>query len=190
MRLVRSLGIAVVVAAVGAGNGHATTFNPDDTAVHGVASNPTLSYGGVAYVCPNGTMSGTTGIDSASLRVGLSFGPVGQCTWAGSGAAITCTGTMELRALDATNDSGTANLDPGFDCTITIPFTCSIHVRGPQDPPDSASLMTLNEGTDVLSLDSTFQATRTGAALCGPPSGSFRIVANYSMSPSNLTIDP
>jgi hypothetical protein len=184
------LALALLATAAAAASAQAVTINPDNTAVSGSATNPTLSYGGVTVVCPNGTASGTTGNNSDRFNVSLTFGPAGQCTVAGASASVSCTGTAELIALNATNDTGTANLNSGFNCTITVPFTCSITVAGPQNPADNVSLLSLNESTDVLAADVTINATRSGTSLCGPSSGSARFTANYATTPSNLTIDP
>jgi hypothetical protein len=184
------LAVGLLAMAGVATGAQAVVISPNATNVNGTATNPTLTYQGVTVVCPNGTAAGTTGTNSDRFDVSLTFGPAGQCRVAGSPASVTCSGTASLIALDATNDTGTADLNPGFSCTITVPFTCSINVSGPQNPADNVSLLALNESTDVLSADVTINATRTGTSLCGPASGSARFVANYATTPSNLAINP
>ena len=85
--------VALLAAAAMATTAQATTINPAGTAVSGVASNPTLTYGIATVTCNTGTADGNTS-DPASDRisdVALAF--FGNCAVAGVGAAtLTCEG--------------------------------------------------------------------------------------------------
>jgi hypothetical protein len=53
-----------------------------------------------------------------------------------------------------------------------------------------AETIVLNEFGDTLTVDALFDATRTGAEFCGPPSGKIRFMPVYVVPhPANLTIE-
>jgi hypothetical protein len=90
-------------------------------------------------------------------------------------------------AQSAATDTGTVNLNPGFQCVVTTAL-CSITFAGPQTTQNNNTA--LNESTDVLSAEWDLQASRTGSTICGPAVGTMNISGGFDMSPSNLTIDP
>jgi hypothetical protein len=163
------------------------SINPDNTAVSGQSSNSSLSYGVAFVTCDNATADGNTGLDSDRISdLVLAFNT--NCAVAGVGpATVDCAGDVTLIAESAVDDSGTVELNDGFDCTVTT-SVCSITVAGPQTTQSGNTV--LDETNDVLSADVDVQASRTGSLLCGPSSGTANFTADYTTSPSTLTIDP
>jgi hypothetical protein len=198
MKSLSKVGLLVAVALLGVAALAVTAqadpppyIGPDNTLVEGVAASPTLAYGGVTVVCDEGTAEGTTKTDDDDLDVALQFGPnPGGCTVNNAGATVACSGMAKIIALDATTDPrlGTAELNSGFSCTVTVPFTCTINVAGPQNPADEDAVLLLDEANDILSAEVTIIATRTGTTFCGAASGPATFTADYAVTPSNLTI--
>jgi hypothetical protein len=192
--------VALLATAAVATSAQAIDINPDNTAVEGVASQPTLTYDQTVVVCDEGTASGTTGSGTdPSIDVELTFGPnPGGCTVNGAGATTACSamdpstgnGGAEILAIDAVDDVATANLNEGFSCVVTVPFTCTITVAGPQDPNDIDSVLDVDEAADTIDASVTVNASRSGTGFCGPASGPATFTALYSVTPDNLTIDP
>ena len=191
MKAVSKLGLLVAVAllaaAAVAASAQAVSINPDNTAVSGVSDNSNLSYGVAFVTCDNATADGNTGLDSDSVPdLVLAFDT--NCAVAGVGPAdVACAGDVTLVAEDDTTDSGTVNLNDGFECTVTT-AVCSITVAGPQTTQSGNT--TLDEANDILSADVDVAATRSGSVLCGPTSGTATFAADYTTTPTDLTIDP
>jgi hypothetical protein len=193
MKRFSKLGLLVVVAVLAtaavAASAQAVTINPDNTAVSGEASFPTLDYEGVPIVCDTGTADGTTGTDSDRIT-NLTLEFFGNCSVAEILAAtVDCSGAVTLIAQNDTlfGGTGTVHLNDDFVCVVTTDL-CEVTVAGPQTTQDNN--VALTESTDVLSADVTVAATNVGSDLCGPPSGDGNFTANYATTPSNLTIDP
>ena len=179
--------MALVASAAVATSSQAVSFNPDTTAVSGVSSNMNLSYGVAFYTCDNATMNGNTSLDSDRIPdIALAFDT--NCSVAGVGSLdVSCVGDVTLLAEDAVNDTGTLELNDGFECSFNTAL-CSITVAGPQTT--QSENLSFDETNDVLSANVDFQATRAGSAWCGPSSGTATFAADYATSPENLTIDP
>jgi hypothetical protein len=181
--------VALLVTAAMATSAPAVTINPDDTAVSGLSTDSSLSYGVATIRCDTATMDGTTGLDSDRISdLALQF--FGNCAVVGvSPVEIGCEGDISLiaQADTPTGGSGTVDLNDTFRCVMQSP-QCTLTVAGPQTTQDGN--VVLNESTDVLSVNLNWQVTRTGSALCGPASGTGNLTANYMMAPSTLTIDP
>jgi hypothetical protein len=176
--------VALLATAAMAASAQAVSINPDNTAVSGVSSNSSLSYG-VAFVsCDNATADGNTGLNSDRISdLALAFDT--NCAVAGAGpATVDCVGDITLIANG--DDTFTVILNPGFQCDFTTDI-CVITIAGPQTVQGRA---VLDEANDVLHVEVDLQATRIGSALCGPASGTMHINADFDMSPANLTIDP
>jgi hypothetical protein len=185
------VGVLVVAALLGgaavATSAEAVSINPDNSAVSGVSSNMSFSYGVEFTTCDTATMDGNTGLDSDRIGdLALTF--AGNCAVAGSRpVSVDCVGDVTLIADPDVDDAGTLELNDGFQCDFSSSL-CTITVMGPQTTqPQNLSL---NEANDVLSVNVDLQATRTGSLLCGPASGTATLSADYAMSPANLTIDP
>jgi hypothetical protein len=191
MRAFPKVGLLVLVAllaiAAAATSAQAISINPDNTAVSGVASNSNLTYGVAFVTCDNATADGTTGLDSDRITdLALAFDT--NCAVAGVGpATVNCSGDVTLIAQSATTDTGTVNLNSGFQCVVTT-AVCSITVSGPQTTQNNNTA--LDEANDNLNANVGVQATRTGLAACGPASGTATFAADYATTPSDLTIDP
>jgi hypothetical protein len=200
MKAFRRIGLLAVVAVLAtaamATSAPAVTINPDNTAVSGLSTDSSLSYGVATIRCDTATADGTTGLDSDRITdLTLTF--TDNCAVVGvAPAEVTC-GTEDVtliaQADTPTGGSGTVRLEGGspesgpFQCVVTTTL-CTVTVAGPQDTQNGNT--TLNESTDVLSANVNVQATRTGSALCGPTSGTANFTANYATTPSDLTIDP
>jgi hypothetical protein len=168
---------------------HAQTWNPDNTAVSGVATGATFSYEGVEIVCDTGTLSGTTGINSSVLMLGeMTFE---DCIAAGIfDAEVDCEGGFSFIAQDATTNTGTVVLGDDFGCDIVVPDVCVISFGGPQiTQNNNVVLQGEGGGSPQLVLDANFQAARSGSELCGPSTGVLNFTAAFSVTPSNLSID-
>ena len=179
--------VALLAAAAVATSAQAVSINPDNTAVSGQSSNSNLSYGVAFVTCDNATADGNTGLDSDRISdLVLAFDT--NCAVAGVGPAdVACVGDATLIAEDDTTDTGTVELNDGFECTVTTAL-CSITVAGPQTTQSGNTA--LDEANDILSANVDVAATRTGSLACGPSSGTATFAADYSTTPSNLTIDP
>jgi hypothetical protein len=191
MKAFRRVGLLAVVAllatAAVATSAQAVSISPDNTGIHGLATNSSLTYGPAFISCNTATADGNTTLDSDRISdLALTF--TDNCAMAGvSPATVDCVGDVAFIAEDAVSDLGTVELNDGFRCDFTMAH-CTLTVAGPQTT-QSANLV-LDEANDVLSTSVDFQATRTGSAMCGPPSGTASFSADYSMLPTDLTIDP
>jgi hypothetical protein len=194
------LGAAVVAVALAAAtlaaSAQGQTFNPDNSAVTGVAAFPTLDYEGTTWVCDIGTAEGNTGQDSSSIPdVALTFEQ--NCSLAGIlDVEIFCEGDTSLIAQNATANTATIELNQGFRCDI-VSDLCTISIEGPQttqsgnlqlqgeDPTNPNADPKLDANVDML-------ATRNaqGSELCGPESGTLNFTAQYDVTPTNVSIDP
>ena len=180
--------MACAALAVGA---QAQTINPDNTAIEGVAQNPTLNYEGTEIVCPEGTANGTTGQDSAIVDVSLTFGPPGECTIAETlPASVVCDGTAGLQATDAVNNLGIVDaLNPGFLCTVTVLGVCEVTVAEQDLPsnvdgtPGRQQANLLNEGSNGdEAIDSLVDVeASSNNATCGPAQGDGGFSAVYEL---------
>jgi hypothetical protein len=179
--------VALLATAAVATSAQAATFNPDNTAVSGTSSNFTLTYGAATIECASVTLEGNTGLDSDRLtNLALTF--TDGCAFAGVGPATAdCVGTVTVIADPDADDTGTGELDEGFQCNFST-AVCTVTVAGPQTTQPKNTV--LDEANDVLSIDWEVQANRTGSPTCGPPSGTMRITADFAMTPPELTIDP
>jgi hypothetical protein len=194
------LAVALLATAAAATSAQAIDINPDNTPVVGEAVDPTLTYDQTVVVCDEGSAVGTTGSGTdPSIDVELAFGPnPGGCTVNNAGATTDCSemdpttgnGGAEILAIDAIDDIATANLNDEFSCVVTVPFTCTITVAGPQDPDDPDSVLDVDEAADTIDASVTVNATRTGTGFCGPAAGPATFTALYNVMPDNLTIDP
>jgi hypothetical protein len=182
--------VALLATAAMATSAQAISINPPETAVSGLASDSSLTYGVAFVTCDRATADGTTNpAGPTSDRIeNLALTFTENCAVLGVGpATVDCVGDVTLIAQDATAKTGTVNLNEGFSCTVTTE-TCTINVSGPQTTQDGNTV--LDETNDVLSSNVEIQATREGNIACGPSSGTGSYSANYATSPSNLTIDP
>jgi hypothetical protein len=141
----------------------AATSAHAQTPVSFLAEGPTLTYGASTIDCETGTAEGTR---DAGGGLELELGFV-DCTSGAGSWAVNCDGTVSVTPV--TSDTGTAVLNPGFMCVLTIPFTCTITASGPQDPPDEDSVVWLGES--FFEADVTVNAARSGSSFCGPASG-------------------
>lgn len=179
--------VALLATAAAATSAQAVSINPDNTAVSGLSGNSNLTYG-VAFVsCDTATADGNTGLDSDRIPdLALTF--TDNCAVAGVGpATVDCVGDVTLIADPDADDTGTVELNDGFQCVVTTAL-CTITVAGPQttQPKNTA----LDEANDNLNANVDVQASRTGTTLCGPTSGTATFAADYATTPANLTIDP
>jgi hypothetical protein len=179
------LAVGLMACAALAASAQAQTVNPDNTAIVGTATNPTLDYEGTIVRCNTGTASGTTGTDSAIVDVGLTFS--GNCNIAGLAATVTCNGQARLRALTADTNLGEADeLLSGFSCVVTVSGVCTVTVAAQQLPisggVNSANL--LNEGgATAIDANVDVNASRTGSTLCGPATGVGGFTGVYDLNP-------
>jgi hypothetical protein len=179
--------VALLATAAMATSAQAVTINPDNTAVS--VSNVTLTTGGGSIVCESIRLAGTTGSDSDRITdLALVFeGPPGPCSFGGGALTVDCSGTMTLIADPDADDTGTGELNAGFQCTFTT-ATCTVTVEGPQESQPKNTM--LDEQDDILSVAWDFRASRTGNILCGPEEGTMSITGESPVTPANLTIDP
>jgi hypothetical protein len=88
-------------------------------------------------------------------------------------------------ALNGETNVATLNLNEGFSCDYTIPFTCRLSLDGPQDPNDADSVLELlNEGnaaSDSIDVEVDLTMTRTGTSFCGAPRGTAVFTALYDI---------
>jgi hypothetical protein len=194
MKAVSRCGLPLVVAllataALGA-SAQAVTWTPDNTAVSGAASNPTLNYDGLNIICATGTLDGATGQDSDTID-DASVDFFGPCTMGGASASVECgdgASTVDLvaRTNDPPGGTGDVALDPDFACVFTVPNVCSISLAGPQT---ASGGFTLDEAHRVLHFDALFAASRSGSSFCGAPQADAIVwQAQYEGWPA--TIDP
>ncbi len=182
--------VALLATAAAATSAQAVSIDPDNTAVSGLSNDSSLSYGVAFITCDTATADGNT--DHATMgsdritNLALTF--TDNCAIAGVGpATVDCVGDVTLTAESAVTDTGTVDLNDGFQCDVTT-TVCTITVAGPQSTQSGNTA--LDEANDVLSADVDVQASRTGSLLCGPTSGTANFTADYATSPSTLTIDP
>ena len=143
---------------------HAQTWNPDNTAVSGVATGATFSYEGVDIVCDTGTLAGTTGSNSSVLTLAaLTFE---ECTAAGVlDAEVDCEGGFSFIAQNATTNTGTVVLGDDFGCDIVVPDVCVISFGGPQiTQNNNVVLQDEGGGSPQLVLDAGLSRRRGPAA--------------------------
>jgi hypothetical protein len=192
-RLGLLLAAALLATAAVAAGAQAETFNPDNTAVSGTASNPTLNYDGVNVICATGTVDGVTGQDSDTIE-NASVDFFGPCTIAGASATVECGDGASTVNLIAQNDggvggTGTVVLNDDFSCVVTVPNVCSVTVVGPQTTQDDN--ITLNETANTTTANVGVDATRQNSTFCGAAaSDQAGFSAVYATTPTNLTIDP
>jgi hypothetical protein len=196
MKALPRLGLLVVLALVAsacvvAGPAQATTIHPDSTKVSGQAGNFKLVYGVFSVACNTSTATGTTGVSSASLSLVVGFSDTsGGCPT--NIMAVSCTiagGTMTFAATATGGGSGTAKLtidSPGYTINCGSGF-CVITIAG---QTSGSTVATFATGTDALEISAFPTVTRTGigGALCGAASGTAKLTASYSVTPTNLTI--
>jgi hypothetical protein len=183
----------LAIAAVGV-SAQAQTFEPDNTAVSGTANDPTLNYGDAVVTCDTGTVTGMTGTDSNLVDDALvNFQE--PCNISGIlDATVACEpgtddGTpVDLIAQDATNNTGTVELEDTFNCTVSVAGLCNIEVQGPQTTQDNN--LALDTTADTVTANVDVQATNDGSEACGPPSGTGGFDAVYATTPANLDIVP
>jgi hypothetical protein len=180
---------AVVVVAGPAG---ATTIHPDSTKVSGQASNFKFAYGAFSAACNTSTAAGTTGVSAANLSLTVTFSDTsGGCPT--NQMAVSCTisgGTMTLAATATGSGNGTAKLtidSPGYTLSCGSGF-CVIAIGA--QTSSSTPAVTFATGTDALEINAFVTVTRTGlgGALCGAASGTAKLTAIYTVTPTNLTI--
>jgi hypothetical protein len=197
MRAFPKVGLLVLVAllatAAMAASAQAQTINPDNVAVSGTSTNSNLTYGVAFVTCDNATANGNTGLNSDRIsNLALAFNT--NCAVAGVGpATVSCSGTVTLIAQSAVTDTGTVNLNTGFQCVVTT-AVCTITVAGPQTTqPENVNLNENDPPADpdgnTLAADVNVNATRTGSTLCGPASGTGTFTVGYATTPPTLTID-
>jgi hypothetical protein len=118
--------VALLAAAAVATSAQAVSINPDNTAVSGISHNSNLTYGAAFVSCDDATADGNTGLDSPSIPdLALTFS--GNCGIAGVGTAtVDCVGDVTLTAEDAADDTGTVDLNDGFQCDVTTPSNLTI----------------------------------------------------------------
>jgi hypothetical protein len=180
--------IALLAAAAVATSAQAVSINPAPAAVSGQSSNSSLSYGIASVACDNATANGNTTTTTPDRISNLALAFNTNCAVAGVGSAtVNCSGTATLIAQSAATDTGTVNLNTGFQCVVTTAL-CTITVAGPQTTQDNNTA--LDEANDNLNANVDVQASRTGSTLCGPASGTATFAADYHTTPANLTIDP
>jgi hypothetical protein len=180
--------VALLAAAAVATSAQAVSIDPADTAVSGLSGNSNLSYGVASVACDTATADGDTSSATPDRITNLALTFTDNCAVAGVGAAtVDCSGDVTLIAESAVDDSGTVNLNSGFQCVVTT-AVCTITVAGPQTTQSGNT--TLDEANDNLNADVDVQASRTGSLLCGPTSGTATFSADYATSPSNLAINP
>jgi hypothetical protein len=184
--------VALLATAAAATSAQAVTISPDNTGIHGLATNSSLTYGAAFISCDTATADGHTTLDSDRISdLALTF--TDNCAVAGVGpATVDCVGDVTLIADPAADDTGTVELNEGFQCVVTT-ATCTVTVEGPQttDPKNTF----LDEANQVLEADVTVHATRTGNILCGPAEGDAAFSADYAITNNTdpnvpVTIDP
>jgi hypothetical protein len=196
MKTFPKVGLLVVVALLAttaaATSAQAVSINPDNTAVSGLATNSSLTYGVAFISCDTATANGNTGLDSDRISdLALTF--TDNCAVAGVGpATVDCVGDVTLIADPDADDTGTVELNEGFQCVVTT-SVCTVTVAGPQTTQPKNTF--LDEANQVLSADVEVQASRTGSLLCGPASGTGSFSADYAITNSSdppvpVTIDP
>jgi hypothetical protein len=184
--------VALLATAAAATSAQAATFNPDNTAVSWLSTNSSFTYGVAFISCDRATADGNTGLDSDRISdLALTF--TQNCAVPGwMPAQVDCVGDVSLIADPDADDTGTLELNEGFQCVYTMTI-CTISVAGPQTTqPKNTSL---DEASQVLEANVVVQATRSGSNLCGPESGSARYTADYDITnnsdpPVPVTIDP
>jgi hypothetical protein len=174
--------VALLATAAVATSAQAATFNPDNTAVSARSVGATVSM----IVCPSVALEGNTGLDSDSITdLVLEFQE--PCSAGGQGVTTDCLGTMTLIADPDADDTGTGELNEGFQCTFTTAL-CSFTVAGPQKSQPKNTM--LDEQNDILSVAWDFRASRSGSPMCGPEETTFSITGEAVVAPADLTIDP
>jgi hypothetical protein len=195
MRTFPKAGLLVVVAllatAAAATSAQAVTINPTDTGIHGLATNSSLTYGVAFISCDRATADGNTSSTTPDRIGDLALTFTENCAVAGVGPAdVTCDGTVTLIADPDADDTGTVDLNEGFQCVVTT-SVCTVTVSGPQTTQPKNTF--LDETNQVLQADVTVRATRTGSFLCGPAEGDAAFTADYDVwtdSGDPVTIDP
>jgi hypothetical protein len=191
--------VALLAAAAMASSAQAVVINPPGVLVHGIASNPTLTYGVATVTCNTGTADsrGPTSNPASDRITDVALTFSGNCAVAGVGAAtVSCQGFVTVIAetsTSATDNKGTVRLnavneplmgDPVFRCVVTTAL-CTITVQGAQNT--ASQNVNLDETTGVLAANVNVQATRTGAVACGPAGPA---TANFTANYATSTEDP
>jgi hypothetical protein len=184
--------VALLATAATATSAQAVTISPDNTGIHGLATNSSLTYGVAFISCDRATADGNTTLDSDRISdLALTF--TDNCAVAGVGpATVDCVGDVTLIADPAADDTGTVELNDGFQCVVTT-SVCTVTVTGPQTTQPKNTF--LDETNQVLEADVTVHATRTGSVLCGPTEGDGAFSADYAITNDSnpfvpVTIDP
>jgi hypothetical protein len=185
--------VALLATAAAATSAQAVSIDPDNTAVSGLSNDSSLSYGVAFITCDTATADGNT--DHATMgsdritNLALTF--TDNCAIAGVGpATVDCVGDVTLIADPDADDTGTVELNDGFQCVVTT-ATCTVTVAGPQTTQPKNTF--LDEANQVLEADVDVQATRTGNILCGPAAGTGNFTANYDVTtdpPGGIFINP
>jgi hypothetical protein len=197
--------VALLATAAAATSAQAVSINPDLAQVTGVSNNSSLTYGVAFATCDTATAIGnivhipddpaTPDVDeTVQDRISdLALTFTDNCAIAGVGpATVDCVGTVTLIADPAADDTGTVELNEGFQCDVTT-AVCTVTVAGPQTTQPKNTF--LDEASQVLSANVEVQASRTGSLLCGPESGPGSFSADYAITnnsdpPVPVTIDP
>jgi hypothetical protein len=189
--------VALVTCAAFAAGAQAVSINPDNTAITGTATTPTLNYGTRVVSCATGTATGTTGQDSAVVFVDIEFQEPCSIQPVGLSATAECADGefTELEATDGNTNQGIVDeLHTGFQCQVVATGVCTLNV-GPQDLPlaggtNDADL--LNEGSggsEAINADVDVHVTNNNT-LCGPvPSGTGGFAGVYDLDTA-ITFDP
>jgi hypothetical protein len=190
------LAVALVACAAVAASAQAVSISPDNTAIEGVADDPTLNYGEQVVTCDTGTATGTTGTDSPTVFVDIDFQEPCGLEPLGLAATATCADGefTELEATDGTANLGEAvELHSGFSCTVVVAGVCTLTVDDQTLPfgAGSNSANLLNEGTASSTIDADVDVeVFNNNSLCGPvPSGSGGFSGDYLLDTA-ITFDP
>jgi hypothetical protein len=187
--------VALLATAAAATSAQAVSINPNNTAVSGLANNSSLTYGVAFISCDTATANGTIDhLTWGSDRIGdLALTFTDNCAVAGVGpATVDCVGDVTLIADPDADDTGTVELNDGFQCVITT-ATCTLIVEGPQTTQPKNTF--LDEPNQVLEADMDMQVTREGNPWCGPEEGTGSFTADYDITNDSdphvpVTIDP
>jgi hypothetical protein len=184
--------IAVLATTAAATSAQAVSINPDDTGVHFLSTNSSFTYGAASWSCDTAAMDGNTTLDSDRISdLALTF--TDNCAIAGVGPVdVNCGGTVSLIADPDADDTGTIELNEGFQCVATT-AVCTFTFAGPQTTQPKSTF--LDEANQVLEVDLTVHVTREGSGWCGPAEGDGALTADYAITndsdpPVPVTIDP
>jgi hypothetical protein len=127
-----------------------------------------FDYEGVIIVCDEGSVDGTTGLDSDVVDLELGFS--GDCGVNGLPMSdVNCSGTARLHFLDI-DDGEIDRLNPGFLCEFVVPDVCTFAIAEQELPiPGGVNRADPIEGGIDVEVD--LFATSDNPAFCGPESG-------------------